>query len=178
VEYLLDHETELQRKKIDQDMHNPSSSYNTVDGDGMQLQFNLPSQPSFSAAPPFPQFTPPSSTQAQPNSFLTRRSSLPIPDQNEALVSRRHSFSFPPVQGSFDRRYTPMEAEPVNTAPQIHNSFSMPSDLSRHAVEPRRTQMNVEEDDEERVLVFDGLIRRRNGNNQPQDEYQIKFKLV
>jgi hypothetical protein len=74
---------------------------------------------------------------------------------------------------------TPMSVSP------IHNSFSVPVDLSNvtkgDPPNPRKKSRLAEvesEEEEERVLVFDGLVRRRNGNNQPQDEFQIKFKLI
>lgn len=136
------------------------------------------------------------SSQSQPLSIhksekntTARRSSEPQ-TKCEAPVqipTRRHSISSIPskdYKSTSSPTDTNQSASSIEEHSLVHEttpSFSFTENVQNNGAQQKKRAEEQEpsnEVEDGRILVFDGVVRRKNRSNQPQDSYQIKFKLI
>jgi len=105
--------------------------------------------------------------------------------------NRRHSISYLPHRA---HAHTPISAventefefdklfctDSINTPPYTltQSSTIQYNPTEKPPKHHKRARESDEPAEDEKVLVFDGVVRRKKGNVKPQDSFQIKFKLV
>ncbi|KAL0476595.1 hypothetical protein AKO1_006081 [Acrasis kona] len=119
---------------------------------------------------------------------VQRRSSCgTIQEHTQVNNNRRHSISClpsrPQAMQFSDRAQQHVKTTDYDGLFCTDSTSYIPSPFKRNPTDKPPKNKRLREHDEvtdcdEKVLVFDGIVRRKKGNTKPQDSFQIKFKLV